>query len=105
MPITAIGAHFSLFGTIHKNDDGIFIASCPPLEVMTQGRTEEEARANLVETCELYIETCLEEGTLDKAIRELGWAAPGQNRELKVPSDAFLFDLAGPEAGNVARNY
>jgi len=104
MPTTAIGAHFSLYGTIRKNGDGVFIASCPPLEVITQGHTEEEARTNLVEACELFIETCLEEGTLDKAIRELGWSAPGKNRELNVPNDAFLFDLPGPEAGNVARN-
>ena len=37
-------------------DDGWYVARCLEVEVASQGRTFDEARANLVEALELYFE-------------------------------------------------
>jgi len=67
-----IQAQFQLFG-IHKVEDGWHIAHCPPLDITTQGRTEEEAKKNLIEASELFVVSCFERGTFEQALRELGW--------------------------------
>ncbi len=41
---------------IEREDDG-FVASCPELDVVSQGDTVAEARANLREAIELFLET------------------------------------------------
>lgn len=40
---------------IHREDDG-FVATCPQIDVASQGETIEEARANLIEALELFFE-------------------------------------------------
>jgi len=68
---TSIQAEFKLFGTV-KREGGWYVAHCPPLDVTTQGRSAAEAKENLREASELFIVSCLERGTLDQALRELG---------------------------------
>ena len=41
---------------IEREDDG-FVALCPELDVASQGGTVEEAKANLAEAVELFLET------------------------------------------------
>ena len=41
---------------IEREDDG-FAALCPELDIASQGNTIEEARANLQEALELFLET------------------------------------------------
>jgi predicted RNase H-like HicB family nuclease len=41
---------------IEKEDDG-YVALCPELDVASQGGSVEEARANLKEAVELFLET------------------------------------------------
>ena len=41
---------------IEREDDG-YVASCPELDVASQGDTVSEARANLREAIELFLET------------------------------------------------
>lgn len=41
---------------IEREDDG-FVALCPELDVASQGETVEEAKANLREAVELFLET------------------------------------------------
>jgi predicted RNase H-like HicB family nuclease len=41
---------------IEREDDG-FVALCPELDVVSQGSSIEEARANLVEALTLFFET------------------------------------------------
>ena len=67
-----IQAQFQLFGVL-KKEGGWYIAHCPPLDITTQGRTEEEAKKNLVEASELFVTSCFERGTFEQALRELGW--------------------------------
>ena len=41
---------------IEREDDG-FVALCPELDVASQGDSVEEAKANLIEAVELFLET------------------------------------------------
>jgi predicted RNase H-like HicB family nuclease len=41
---------------IHREGD-LYVALCPELDVASQGRTVEEARANLREAVELFLES------------------------------------------------
>jgi len=38
-------------------DDNLYVALCPELDIASQGATVEEARANLKEAIELFLET------------------------------------------------
>jgi predicted RNase H-like HicB family nuclease len=45
-----------LTAIIEREEDG-FIALCPELDVASQGPTREEARRNLIEAVELFLES------------------------------------------------
>jgi predicted RNase H-like HicB family nuclease len=48
---------------IEPDEDGVFVASCPTLPgCHAQGRTREEARINIREAVELYLESLREHG-------------------------------------------
>jgi len=86
-----------------KREDGWYIAHCPPLDITTQGRTEHEARANLIEASELFVRSCFERGTFEQALRELGWhvvsgsvAKQGEKQSMSVPAGAFGFPIPIP---------
>ena len=76
--------------------DGWYIAHCPPLDVTTQGKTLAEAKRNLIEASELFIISCLERGTLDLALRELGFVGPIKGRIPAMPANAFSFPVPIP---------
>src|ERR1700690_3242824 len=77
----------NLFG-MTKREGGWYIAHCPPLDITTQGRTQGEARRNLLEASELFVISCLERGTLDEALRELGFTKVGRTIARR-PSNTF----------------
>ena len=93
----SVGIEFKAFFTVKKEGDW-YIAHCPPLDVTSQGKTLTEARSNIVEACQLFLISCLERGTLDRALLELGWfkqprRVPPQAEHFSVPISARL--LAG----------
>ena len=45
------------FSALITKDDGWYVARCPELNITTQGKDVETARANLGEAIELYLET------------------------------------------------
>lgn len=53
---------------IEREDDG-YVALCPELDIASQGNTIEEARANLLEALELFLETASPE-EIKKRFRE-----------------------------------
>ena len=55
-----------------------FVAVCPPLDVFSQGKTEESALVNLAEALQLFIESCYERGTLEEVLKDCGFR-PGGN--------------------------
>ncbi len=94
-------AQFQLFGTM-KKENGWYIAHCPPLDITTQGRTEIEAKKNLVEASELFVVSCFERGTFEQALRELGWhvvaghpAQPGDH-SVEAAEGGFSFPVPVP---------
>jgi predicted RNase H-like HicB family nuclease len=48
------------------------IAACKPLDVASQGHTSEEAIRNLEEALGLFLESCLERGTLPQVLGDDG---------------------------------
>lgn len=48
------------------------LASCPSLDVHSQGTTEAEAKKNLTEAVSLFFISCYERGTLDSALKKCG---------------------------------
>lgn len=51
-----------------KETGGWVLASCPDLDIHSQGRDAEAAKRALTEALELFVVTCLERGTLEQAI-------------------------------------
>ena len=47
---------FSLTAVIQRSEK-YFVALCPELDVVSQGKTVEEARGNIAEAVELFLET------------------------------------------------
>lgn len=90
-----IQAEFRLFGRIRQKG-GWFVAYCPPLNLTTQGKTLEEAQQNLIEASQLFITSCLERGTLDRALRELGFVPLKKTRALSPPPGTFQFPVPIP---------
>lgn len=85
---------FNFFGMV-KREGGWYIAHCPPLDITTQGRTEAEAKHNLVEASELFLISCIERGSLDQALRELGFKEI-QNKIHNRPPHAFSMQIPVP---------
>mgnify|MGYP002642348139 CR=1 FL=1 len=52
-----------------------FVASCPILDVHSQGESEEEARASLGEALSLFFVSCFERGVLDNVLKGCGFKA------------------------------
>jgi len=68
-------ARFTL--TVHikvKQKGGWFYSSSPVFDVHSQGRSEEEALNNITEALQLFVESCYERGTLEQAMKEIGFA-------------------------------
>lgn len=86
-----VQAEFKLFGVMKREGDW-YIAHCPPLDLTTQGKTSAEAKKNMVEASELFIMSCLERGTLDQALKELG-LAPLKTKPVNI---ANAFPIAIP---------
>ncbi len=92
MPV--VQAEFQLFGTLRRVGRWYF-AHCPPLDITTQGRTEHEAKENLVEASQLFIISCLERGTLEQALKELGFV-PVKQGAMNLPRRAFPIRVPVP---------
>jgi predicted RNase H-like HicB family nuclease len=54
-------------------EDKMFIAQAMPLDVVSAGKSPEEARRALDEAVELFLETAKEHGSLDDILKECGY--------------------------------
>lgn len=79
-----------------------WIAGCPSLNVYSQGTSEKDARQSLRTATELWLESCLERGTLQAAMQELGfrlasWDEPrsGDQEEIRITPVAEDEELLG----------
>jgi len=57
---------------IKEEAEGGYSVSCPELGVASQGETIKEAKKNIVEAVELYLESAKELGILDEILEEAG---------------------------------
>jgi predicted RNase H-like HicB family nuclease len=71
--VTETAAVVLQLSAVIRREDGLWVAGCPSLDVFSQGHSEEDAKSNLHEAVELWIDSCLERNTLAAALRELGW--------------------------------
>jgi predicted RNase H-like HicB family nuclease len=53
-----------------------WIAGFPSLDVFSFGSSESDARLAAREALEAWLESCVERGTLNQAMDELGWLRP-----------------------------
>jgi predicted RNase H-like HicB family nuclease len=88
-----VQARFERYGTM-KRDGEWYVAYCPPLDIGSQGTTPEEARENLIEAARMFLASCLERGTLDQALKELGFIPLGKAHSM--PRGAFPIDIPVP---------
>lgn len=56
-----------------RKDEDHFVSFCPPLDVYSQGPSEEVALDNLIEALQLFVESCLARGTLDRVLKDCGF--------------------------------
>ena len=64
----SLEVHLQAF--VRRDTPRRWIASCPMVGVVSQGKTAEDARRCLQEAIELWFESCVERGVLDQALRE-----------------------------------
>jgi predicted RNase H-like HicB family nuclease len=62
-----------LICTVKRDAGKRWVSGCPALDLFSQGTTEEEAKRCLKKAIEIWVEDCLERGTLDQALREVGF--------------------------------
>lgn len=56
-----------------EEKEGMFIASCKPLDVFSQGTTKEQAEQNIIEALDLFLSMCAEMGTLEQMLNDCGF--------------------------------
>ena len=56
-----------------KKKEKWVLASCPALDVHSQGENEDQATKNLGEAIHLFLVTCFEKGTLDEVLKNCGF--------------------------------
>ena len=67
-----ITAH--LMGKLFK-EEGMWIITCPPLDLSTCGATKQEALVNITEAVKIFFTYCLEKGTLERVLKKLRWSS------------------------------
>ena len=53
-----------------KKEGDVYVSYCPALDVYSQGDSEDEASANLIEALQLFLQSCYERGALDAVMNE-----------------------------------
>lgn len=72
MSVVDVQMRFTLPMKLKKRKNW-YVASCPVLDVVTQGETKAKAKSNLKEALVLFFETCIEQGTLDTVLKNCGF--------------------------------
>ena len=67
-----------------------YLASCPILDVHSQGKTKELAKRNLIEALSLFFITSLERGNLDNVLAECGFTPTGDGEIPSFPAKDYI---------------
>jgi len=76
-----------------KQEGKWYIASCPILDIHSQGTTEDKARNNLVEALQLFFESCFKRGTLDQVLKESGFRPTRRRPKQPTPANTLNVPL------------
>ncbi|MBN2493823.1 MAG: hypothetical protein JXR96_04460 [Deltaproteobacteria bacterium] len=71
----------------------LFVSTCDQLQVASQGYSRKEALDNLHEAVELFFLTCIERGTLERALEELRWICIDSSRGEQDCKSSFPKDI------------
>ena len=92
-----ISIKVKLMATIEKEESGIYCVQCPALGVASQGMNTREAKKNIVEAVELFIESCFERGVLNEVLEKQGFQPmqrqPVRKPHLRINAGVKLFDI------------
>lgn len=83
-----LGFYAELYCQIEQQD-GWYIAHCPPLDVASQGKTRNKALENIKQACALFLESCIERGTLEEVLADCGW----NGQSISIPESAESFRI------------
>jgi predicted RNase H-like HicB family nuclease len=79
-----------LICTVKRDAGNRWVTGCPALDLFSQGRTKEKAKRSLEEAIALWVEDCLERGTLDKALREVGFQRVSHPRAIQSGDEHII---------------
>ncbi len=82
-----------LKGFVRRETNLRWIAVCPSIGVASQGTDVDDAKSCLREAVELWFESCVERGVLDRAMRELNFR-PTSSR-IEADHDAASDNVLG----------
>ncbi|MGI9337818.1 MAG: type II toxin-antitoxin system HicB family antitoxin [Gammaproteobacteria bacterium] len=69
-----------LMAFIREDAAGGYVVYCPALDVCSQGDTIAEAKKNIIEATQCFLEGCYEMGTLNKVLLECGFQFAGKKQ-------------------------
>ncbi len=72
-------------------EEGGYVAHCPSLDIVSQGDTVAEARANIKEAIELVLESHFADGTLARRLADCGLANNGRKSASRKKRRAVSF--------------
>jgi len=95
MEKTTINFRVQLPAVIKKRNDW-YIASCPILDVQSQGKTKKKAIDNLTEALTAFLLSCYDRGTLDEVLKESGFESAYGVRKPKPSKKIRTIDVSIP---------
>lgn len=87
-----IERHVHLRAFVRRDTRTRWIAACPRLDIVTQGTSGEDARRQLDDAVRAWFESCVDRGTLNKALRECRL----RRMELDSRGEPFSIDVTMP---------
>ena len=71
-------------------EHGHFVAFCPVLQVTSYGCNKKDAQRNVKEAVELFLEVCIEDGTLSKVLHGCGMGRRTSETSAKVQQESLI---------------
>jgi predicted RNase H-like HicB family nuclease len=86
-----------LMAFVRRKTARLWIATCPKIDVVSQGTSAADAKRCLDEAVQLWFEDCLERGTLDDALRECGFRHASREEVEAAPEGIIVTRKAEPD--------
>lgn len=87
--IETVTVEVNLHAFIRRETRTRWVAVCPSVGVASQGETEPKARRAIQEAVQFWFESCIERGTLDRALKDANFRPVPAGTPL--PEDAAQF--------------